>query len=86
MVSFVAESCEQLQTFPPSHTLPHPHTSGDNALIIYSIDPSTDDGSFEIKSGGTLSTTRELDRETTPQYNLIIHVSVHIPNYPRSVE
>lgn len=82
----MGESCEQEKTFLPptpshTHTLthPHPHTSGDNALILYSIDPSTDDGSFEIESGGALSTTRALDREIIPQYNLIIHVSVHVP-------
>jgi len=49
---------------------------GDNAQIIYSIDPSTDvSDSFEIDSEGILTTERELDRETTPLHNLIILVS-----------
>ena len=65
------------RTHTHTHTHIHTHTlTGDNARIIYSIDPSTDvDNSFEIDSEGSLTTRSELDRETTSFYNLIVLVS-----------
>lgn len=45
---------------------------GENGKIVYSITSGDDHGDFEIFSNGTISTKKQLDRETQAIYNLVV--------------
>ncbi|CAH1785856.1 unnamed protein product [Owenia fusiformis] len=49
---------------------------GDEEYILeYSIVSGNDDNTFNIQAGGWLVTQKPLDRETVPEYNLVVKVS-----------